>query len=168
MIRIIIDEKCPACGNPHGLTGEVVIDREHVRVTEHENDEAVFDSPSCADSYWSHPGFEMDQCIRISCFGCGAQACLDIGEMEVTCTSPQRDPGPSWCPPALGEMRTSTQEKMDDAYEDMRSRATAAREIAKKARKAGKLAKWAKYCAVARVYEMAARKLLDMNPYVPF
>jgi hypothetical protein len=106
MIEIKIIEDCPACKKQRGLVGIIHIDGRHLKTTEHEPGKPLFDSSCCADSLWTHPGFQYDGCIRITCSACGAQAGLDIGDMEFTVTGQQYDdPAPSWCPSELGELQ---------------------------------------------------------------
>jgi hypothetical protein len=90
-----------------GMMASVAINSQHYEITEHDPGMKVFDSEYCAESVWTHPGFQGDCCIRISCSGCGAQATLDIGDMEYMCTDRQSEPTPPWCPEYLGEIGPS-------------------------------------------------------------
>lgn len=104
MVKISIIDDCAACGEEAGFMGAVFFDRSNCVVADRLPGEKAFDCESVADPVWSHQGFEFENCIRLTCSACGAQASIDIGGIEMTCTGKQSHSVQSWCPDALGMM----------------------------------------------------------------
>jgi hypothetical protein len=100
MIMIDIDEPCPYCKTPGGLRAAVLISERHQEQLDHE----PLVHENCIEEIWYHPGFEMDNGIRICCSQCGTQAVLSVGKMVMDCGKPRAEAIPSWVKDHLGEL----------------------------------------------------------------
>lgn len=88
MIIEFIDD-CPACKEHSGLACKLLINDKHIQ--RYEIEEEDFSSPYCANDVWEHDGFQCDNCVRITCKKCGAQAGLDIGSIYLSCAGKEEN-----------------------------------------------------------------------------